>query len=178
MLCRYLADYDIPVISGVGHETDFTLTDFIANVRAATPTAAAEIVSEGASKLNEYFKFLNQSLIKEVKQKINQMSERLITLQRLLRSPKQRLQEQYLRLDSNLLELNAKIGALLAKKANSFKVLKEKLSVINPEQILGRGYSITFTSDGKIVSDAKLLKKDDLLETRLAKGKLKSKVIS
>ena len=178
MLCRYLADYDIPVISGVGHETDFTLTDFIANVRAATPTAAAEIVSEGASKLNEYFKFLNQSLIKEVKQKINQMSERLITLQRLLRSPKQRLQEQYLRLDSNLLELNAKIGALLAKKANAFKVLKEKLSVINPEQILGRGYSITFTSDGKIVSDAKLLKKDDLLETRLAKGKLKSKVIS
>ena len=178
MLCRYLADYDIPVISGVGHETDFTLTDFIANVRAATPTAAAEIVSEGASKLNEYFKFLNQSLIKEVKQKINQMSERLITLQRLLRSPKQRLQEQYLRLDSNLLELNAKIGALLAKKANSFKVLKEKLSVINPEQILGRGYSITFTSDGKTVSDAKLLKKDDLLETRLAKGKLKSKVIS
>jgi len=178
MLCRYLAEYDIPVISGVGHETDFTLTDFIANVRAATPTAAAEIVSEGASKLNEYFKFLNQSLIKEVKQKINQISEKLMTLQRLLRSPKQRLQEQYLRLDSNLLEINAKIGALLAKKVNAFKVLKEKLSVINPEQILGRGYSITFTNDGKIASDAKLLKKDDVLETRFAKGKVKSKVIS
>ena len=177
MLCRYLAEYDIPVISGVGHETDFTLTDFIANVRAATPTAAAEIVSEGASKLNEYFKFLNQSLIKEVKQKINQISEKLMTLQRLLRSPKQRLQEQYLRLDSNLLEINAKIGALLAKKVNAFKVLKEKLSVINPEQILGRGYSITFTNDGKIASDAKLLKKDDVLETRFAKGKVKSKVI-
>lgn len=178
MLCRSLAEYDIPVISGVGHETDFTLTDFIANVRAATPTAAAEIVSEGASKLNEYFKFLNQSLIKEVKQKINQISEKLLTLQRLLRSPKQRLQEQYLRLDSNLLEINAKIGALLAKKVNAFKVLKEKLSVINPEQILGRGYSITFTNDGKIASDAKLLKKDDVLETRFAKGKVKSKVIS
>ena len=178
MLCRYLAEYDIPVISGVGHETDFTLTDFIANVRAATPTAAAEIVSEGASKLNEYFKFLNQSLIKEVKQKINQISEKLMTLQRLLRSPKQRLQEQYLRLDSNLLEINAKIGALLAKKVNAFKVLKEKLSVINPEKILGRGYSITFTNDGKIASDAKLLKKDDVLETRFAKGKVKSKVIS
>ena len=176
MLCRYLAEYDIPVISGVGHETDFTLTDFIANIRAATPTAAAEIVSEGASKLNEYFKFLNQSLIKEVKQKINQMSEKLVTLQKLLRSPRQRLQEQYLRLDSNLLELNAKIGAILAKKVNTFKVLKEKLSVINPEQILGRGYSITFTSDGKIANNAKLLKKNDVLETRLAKGSVKSKV--
>ena len=176
MLCRYLAEYDIPVISGVGHETDFTLTDFIANIRAATPTAAAEIVSEGASKLNEYFKLLNQSLVKEVKQKINQMSEKLVTLQKLLRSPRQRLQEQYLRLDSNLLELNAKIGAILAKKVNTFKVLKEKLSVINPEQILGRGYSITFTSDGKIANNAKLLKKNDVLETRLAKGSVKSKV--
>ena len=175
-LCRYLAEYNIPIISGVGHETDFTLTDFVANIRAATPTAAAEIVSEGASKLSEYFQFLNQSLIKEVNHKINQMLDRLTTLKRLLRSPKQRLQEQYLRLDSNLLELNAKIGALLSKKVSAFKVLKEKLSVINPEQILGRGYSITFMSDGKIASDAKLLKKDDVLETRLAKGKVKSKV--
>ena len=175
-LCRYLAEYDIPVISGVGHETDFTLTDFIANVRAATPTAAAEIVSEGASKLNEYFQFLNQSLKKEVRQKINQLADKLGTLRRLLRSPTQRLQEQYLRLDSSLIELKAKFDTLFAKKVNLFEVLKEKLSVINPEQILGRGYSITFTNDGKIASDAKLLKKDDVLETRLAKGKFKSKV--
>ena len=54
--------------------------------------------------------------------------------------------------------------------------IRDRLSVINPEQILGRGYSITFTSDGKIASNAKLLKKDDVLETRLAKGKVKSKV--
>ena len=175
-LCRYLAEYDIPVISGVGHETDFTLTDFVANVRAATPTAAAEIVSEGASKLNEYFQFLNQSLTKEVRQKINQLADKLGTLRRLLRSPTQRLQEQYLRLDSSLIELKAKFDTLFAKKVNLFEVLKEKLSVINPEQILGRGYSITFTNDGKIASDAKLLKKDDVLETRLAKGKFKSKV--
>ena len=177
-LCRYLAEYDIPVISGVGHETDFTLTDFVANVRAATPTAAAEIVSEGASKLNEYFQFLNQSLTKEIKQKINQLADKLGTFRRLLRSPTQRLQEQYLRLDSSLIELKAKFDTLFAKKVSLFEVLKEKLNVINPEQILGRGYSLTFTNDGKIASDAKLLKKDDVLETRLAKGKVKSKVIS
>ena len=178
VLCRYLAEYDIPVISGVGHETDFTLTDFVANVRAATPTAAAEIVSEGASKLNEYFQFLNQSLTKEIKQKINQLVDKLGTFRRLLRSPKQRLQEQYLRLDSSLIELKAKFDTLFAKKVSLFEVLKEKLNVINPEQILSRGYSLTFTNDGKIASDAKLLKKDDVLETRLAKGKVKSKVIS
>jgi len=178
VLCRYLAEYDIPVISGVGHETDFTLTDFVANVRAATPTAAAEIVSEGASKLNEYFQFLNQSLTKEIKQKINQLVDKLGTFRRLLRSPKQRLQEQYLRLDSSLIELKAKFDTLFAKKVNLLEVLKEKLNVINPEQILDRGYSLTFTNDGKIASNAKLLKKDDVLETRLAKGKVKSKVIS
>ena len=175
-LCRYLAEYDIPVISGVGHETDFTLTDFIANIRAATPTAAAEIVSEGSSKLHENFEFLKQSLIKEVKQKINQLSEKLATLQRLLRSPTQRLQEQYMRLDSNLIELKAKFNALFAEKINLLKVLKEKLNVINPEQILGRGYSITFTNDGKILSDAGQANEDDILETRLAKGTVKSKV--
>ena len=175
-LCRYLAEYDIPVISGVGHETDFTLTDFIANIRAATPTAAAEIVSEGSSKLHENFEFLKQSLTKEVKQKINQLSEKLATLQRLLRSPTQRLQEQYMRLDSNLIELKAKFNALFAEKINLLKVLKEKLNVINPEQILGRGYSITFTNDGKILSDAGQANEDDILETRLAKGTVKSKV--
>tara|TARA_A100001234_G_scaffold209430_1_gene208260 strand:+ start:34 stop:1257 length:1224 start_codon:yes stop_codon:yes gene_type:complete len=175
-LCRYLAEYDIPVISGVGHETDFTLTDFIANIRAATPTAAAEIVSEGSSKLHENFEFLKQSLTKEVKQKINQLSEKLATLQRLLRSPTQRLQEQYMRLDSNLIELKAKFNALFAEKINLLKVLKEKLNVINPEQILGRGYSITFTNDGKILSDAGQANEDDILETKLAKGTVKSKV--
>ena len=175
-LCRYLAEYDIPVISGVGHETDFTLTDFIANIRAATPTAAAEIVSEGSSKLHENFEFLKQSLTKEVKQKINQLSEKLVTLQRLLRSPTQRLQEQYMRLDSNLIELKAKFNALFAEKINLLKVLKEKLNVINPEKILGRGYSITFTNDGKILSDAGQANEDDILETRLAKGTVKSKV--
>ena len=177
-LCRYLAKFNIPVVSGVGHETDFTLTDFIANIRAATPTAAAEIVSEGASKLNEYFKFLKQSLIKEMNQKRNEFSEKLTTLKKLLRSPTQRLQEQYLRLDSSFIELKAKFDTLFARKINLLELLKEKLNIINPEQILGRGYSITFTSDGKIANDVELLKKNDILETRLAKGKVKSKIIS
>ena len=53
-LCRQIANSPIPIISGVGHETDFTLTDFVSNLRAATPTAAAEIVSEGASNLKDY----------------------------------------------------------------------------------------------------------------------------
>ena len=67
-LCRYISDYPIPIISGVGHETDFTLCDFVANTRAATPTAAAELVTEGASKLSDYFSYLQDSLLRETKQ--------------------------------------------------------------------------------------------------------------
>ena len=63
-----------------------------------------------------------------------------------------------------------------AERLYLLKVLKEKLNVINPEQILGRGYSITFTNDGKILSDAGQANEDDILETKLAKGKVKSKV--
>jgi exodeoxyribonuclease VII large subunit len=111
-------------------------------------------------------------------QKRNEFSEQLVTLKKLLRSPTQKLQEQYLRLDSSFIELKAKFDTLFARKINLLELLKEKLNIINPEQILGRGYSITFTSDGKIASDVELLKKGDVLETRLAKGKVKSKIIS
>ena len=88
-LCRYIADYPIPVISGVGHETDFTLTDFVSNLRAATPTAAAEIVSEGASKLNDYFLHLKDRLLRETGNLVFGAQENLNTLKRLLRSPRQ-----------------------------------------------------------------------------------------
>ena len=74
-LCRYIADYPIPIISGVGHETDFTLTDFVSNLRAATPTAAAEIISEGASKLSNYFLLLKDKLLKDTNSRLASASE-------------------------------------------------------------------------------------------------------
>ena len=87
------------------------------------------LVPEGASKLNEYFKFLKQSLIKEMNQKRNEFSEKLATLKKLLRSPTQRLQEQYLRLDSSFIELKAKFDTLFARKINLLELLKEKLNI-------------------------------------------------
>jgi exodeoxyribonuclease VII large subunit len=221
-LCRYISDYPIPIISGVGHETDFTLCDFVANTRAATPTAAAELVTEGASKLSDYFSYLQDSLLKETKQVINKNKEKLLTFKRLLRSPKQRLEEQYLKLDSiferlvtsqknNLIKkqtslkltalalqaespatkiiaeshslnklkeslLNGTNNIIFNQKSN-FEILKEKLQTLNPNQILNRGYSITFDSSGNVITDSDAVTNGELIETKVQKGSIKSSVI-
>lgn len=221
-LCRYISDYPIPIISGVGHETDFTLCDFVANTRAATPTAAAELVTEGASKLSDYFMYLQDSLLRETKQVINKNKEKLLTFKRLLRSPKQRLEEQYLKLDSiferlvtgqknNLIKkqtslkftalalqaespatkiiaeshslnklkeslLNGTNNIIFNQKSN-FEILKEKLQTLNPNEILNRGYSITFDSSGNVITDRNAVKDGELIETKVQKGSIKSRVI-
>jgi exodeoxyribonuclease VII large subunit len=220
-LCRYIADYPIPVVSGVGHETDFTLTDFVSNLRAATPTAAAEIVSEGASNLNDYFLHLKDRLLRETSNLVMGAQDNLNTLKRLLRSPRQRLEEQYQKLDAvadrliinTKLNLNAKKSrqTILETKINSLsplasianrknqimyfkkeicekhktminnkqgllKLMHEKLIALNPGEILNRGYSITFDEKGKTIASAKNITNGDLITTKLADGKIKSKV--
>ena len=221
-LCRYISNYPLPIISGVGHETDFTLTDFVANTRAATPTAAAEIISEGASKLNDYFLHLRERLQKEVTNRVLHSKEKIYNLSRLLRSPKQRLEDQYQRLDvideRLLVGMKLKINNIKAKYSlacarldalspsqrivvardkvhntqkkllekfkmlvsnleNKVHVQYEKISALNPNNILKRGYSITFNQDGNIVDDPSTLSKNDIVDTQLAKGKFRSKVV-
>ena len=131
-LCRLIANSPIPIISGVGHETDFTLTDFVSNMRAATPTAAAEIVSEGASNLRDFLTYLKERLVKEMKNNISLAKENISTLQRLLRSPKQRLEEQYQRLDlaTDRLLVNSKLN--FNNKRSNFQIIKTQLESLSP----------------------------------------------
>ena len=131
-LCRQIANSPIPIISGVGHETDFTLSDFVSNLRAATPTAAAEIVSEGASNLRDFLTYLKERLVKEMKNNISLARENISTLQRLLRSPKQRLEEQYQRLDlaTDRLLVNNKLN--LNNKQSNFEIIKTQLESFSP----------------------------------------------
>ncbi len=165
-LCRYIADYPIPVISGVGHETDFTLTDFVSNLRAATPTAAAEIVSEGASKLNDYFLHLKDRLLRETSNLVLGAQENLNTLRRLLRSPRQRLEEQYQKLDAvaerliinTKLSLNAKksLQQILETKINSLSPL---VSITNKKnQIINFKKEICERQDATIIKKTAFLK--------------------
>ena len=220
-LCRYVSGIKIPIVSGVGHETDFTLMDFVSNIRAATPTAAAEIVSNGASQLLNYFEGASTNLIKTFKLRLSNYKEKVLLNQKLLRSPQQKIHDQYQRLDQKseqmsfamrkLLQLKKDKSHFYATAINSnnpskrvaqlkidiakgvkelLRVLKNKLNAkqgliasfkdqlnnLNPENVLERGYSITYNEKGKIIRDSKAVKKGDEISTKLKTGLIKSKI--
>ena len=138
-LCRYVSELKLPVVSGVGHETDFTLLDFVSNIRAETPTAAAEIVSEGASKLKEYLDFMSDSLNKKMHILVNSFKEKINFLRKLLRSPKQKIQDQYLKLDHKSEQLNLTFKKFIQRKQDGLEKEKLKLIFNSPKNIKDKG---------------------------------------
>ena len=138
-LCRYVSELKLPVVSGVGHETDFTLLDFVSNIRAETPTAAAEIVSEGASKLKDYLDFMSDSLNKKMHILVNNFKEKIDFLRKLLRSPKQKIQDQYLKLDHKSEQLNSSFKKFIQSKQDGLEKEKLKLIFNSPKNIKDKG---------------------------------------
>ena len=138
-LCRYVSELKLPVVSGVGHETDFTLLDFVSNIRAETPTAAAEIISEGASKLKDYLDFMSDSLNKKMHILVNNFKEKIDFLRKLLRSPKQKIQDQYLKLDHKSEQLNSSFKKFIQSKQDGLEKEKLKLIFNSPKNIKDKG---------------------------------------
>ncbi|MFL2691389.1 MAG: exodeoxyribonuclease VII large subunit [Gammaproteobacteria bacterium] len=134
-LCRYISRLNIPVISGIGHQTDFTLLDFVSNQRAETPTAAAEIASEGASKLQDYLDFMVDSLKKKIIVIVTSSKEKISFLKKLLRSPKQKIQDQYLKLDHKSEQLHSSFINSLNKRVDGLEKLILKVSFNSPEKM-------------------------------------------
>ena len=138
-LCRYISESKLPVISGIGHETDFTLLDFVSNIRAETPTAAAEIVSEGASKIKDYLEFVKESLHKKIFNVISNFKEKINFLKKLLRSPKQKIQDQYLKLDHKSQQLNLTFNKFIQRKQDNFEKERLKLIFNSPKSVKDKG---------------------------------------
>ena len=135
-VCRYIAQMKTPIISGVGHETDFTLTDFVSNYRAATPTAAAEIISEGSSRILEYFENAKLVLHRNIITKIKEKTRSLHFLKKQLRTPKQKLNEQQLRLDEQHERIELAIKNFLTKKINLIDIKFAELNNVSPKSRL------------------------------------------
>ena len=135
-VCRYIAQMKTPIISGVGHETDFTLTDFVSNYRAATPTAAAEIISEGSSRILEYFENAKLVLHRNIITKIKEKTRSLHFLKKQLRTPKQKLNEQQLRLDEQHERIELAIKNFLSKKINLIDIKFAELNNVSPKSRL------------------------------------------
>lgn len=169
---------NIPIISAVGHEIDFTIADFVADKRAATPTAAAEIATPNKDVLKQNIIQIYGILNKNIKNFFDNYKLILGNLEKSLdnNSPKTTLIHKREIVDAKFNSLGLMIKAILANKENSYKVLIEKLKALNPLQIMDKGYSIAKHND-EIVRSVKQVKENDLIDITLNDGSIKAKVM-
>jgi exodeoxyribonuclease VII large subunit len=175
-VARAIRASSIPVVVGVGHETDVTIADFAADRRAPTPTAAAEMVSPSREELLARVAELAERATREALRRIEYAMQRVDALARRLVHPRERL-----RTSRRLLEqLAARLSSAAARRLDNFSAqlaaLKAGLVSLNPGAVLERGYSLTRTAGGEVVVDAARVSEGDRLTTTLAKGWLESEV--
>ena len=169
---------NIPIISAVGHEIDFTIADFVADMRAATPTAGAELATPNIETLKQNIDYYKEYMTKRMKHILDDKRNRLVNIDRLLdsKNPKETLKRKKETLDNLSKDLRVNMLNLLTAKKHSYEILKSKLDALNPLMIMEKGYSIPEV-DGKIITDIKDVKKDDILKTKLKNGVIVSKVV-
>ena len=180
VVVRSIFDSEIPVISAVGHEIDWTLSDFAADLRAPTPSAGAELVVARKSDLLAALNTLQRRLEKEMVRRLTELWTRVERARRsaILQDPRRILRQSQQQLD----ELTARLGLLIRHRFQLARGLVEslrgRLDILNPLAILSRGYSFTRSlADGRILTSSAGLKSGDQVETRLKEGQIISKVI-
>ena len=189
-----------PIVSAVGHEIDFTICDFVADLRAPTPTGAAELVVPSKLEIQKYLSDYNSRLLSVITSKISTYKTTLKKLESsyILNNPKSMYEVEEQKLDSILEKLGSLMGHTLEKSKlklenltknitpnilykleknkSHLETLEQKLELLNPENILKKGYSLTI-KDGKIITDASELNDGDTITTKLSIGTINSKVI-
>jgi exodeoxyribonuclease VII large subunit len=176
VVARAIRASAIPVVVGVGHETDVTIADFAADQRAPTPTAAAEMVSPSREELLARVAELAQRASREALRRIEYAMQMIDALARRLVHPRERL-----RTSGQLLEqLAARLSSAAARRLENFAAQIERLKAglvsLNPTAVLERGYSLTRNAQGEVVSDAARVSAGDTLTTTLSKGWIESEV--
>ena len=169
---------EIPIISAVGHETDFTIADFVADLRAPTPSAAAELavpdVYELEQKINSYRDRLRMALIK--KTEIMRLRYEKCMSSHVFKEPTRRINENYILLDKYIKQLENEISKIQEREKTKYLELIAKLDAYSPLKTLLRGYSIT-EKQGKIVKSVNELEKDDIIKIKLSDGNKEAKVM-
>jgi exodeoxyribonuclease VII large subunit len=176
-VARAISASAIPVISAVGHETDYTIADFAADVRAPTPSAAAEIVVASEERLREGVQALSFRLVRGMKQMLGLARASVKERTRVLADPRRRLEQYGQRVDDLLHRMAQELGHGLRRDRARLAAMSAALDHLNPLAILSRGYSITKRlPEGVIVKNAALLLPGDLISTRLHQGLVLSRV--
>lgn len=170
-LARAVYESDIPVISAVGHETDFTICDFVADLRAPTPSAAAELAVPDAEEQRVYINSLFHKLYSLVSSEISRNRDKLSFLcsKECLKDPSRSLDIKRMYLD----KISNELAVLESRniETNKLKLLSvtEKLSAVNPANVLLRGYSAVY-KDGKIINSKDKIKSGDDIRVTFSDG--------
>ena len=202
VVARAIFESAVPVVSAVGHEIDFTISDFVADVRAATPSAAAEIITEGVFASRQLVASLRQRLMRlHPRRQLNEhlqrlddvqmdfqrrmkqgVRERQIACQNLAMRLRQVRPKQFLQQRRELLgAIQKRLRELTQVRFNnckiSFAAAGARLGLLGPEQVLARGYSITLdAATGRVLRDAAQAQAGQRLKTRLQRGEVVSRV--
>lgn len=170
VVARAIDDSAIPTISGVGHETDFTICDFVADMRAATPTAAAELACRDVSSLKNQFLSLHNQLIKQITFNLNQHSQKLDFLARRLISPAQQIANQTTQVNQLKHRLNIALQRNLQTHHQQILSLKNSLVQLNPHNVLARGYAIVHNAKGELINNSKQTKSGNQVKLSFHQG--------
>ena len=167
----------IPVISAVGHETDYTIADFVADLRAPTPSAAAEMVVESEAHMRDTVLSLKSRLASAISQELEQRKSTVQHALRLLADPRKRLEQFSQRVDELLGRLGLGLRHHVRRDRALLNSLTGALDHLNPLSILSRGYSVTRSVPlGAIIKSAAEVMEGDLLRTTLHSGEIVSRV--
>ena len=173
VVVRAIAASKIPIISAVGHETDFSLADFAADVRAATPSQAAELAVPDRDELKRYVVRMQRQLAQMARRELNERRLRLQACQKnkLLQRPELLLADRRQRLDNLINKLRQCLDENITVKNHQLSLALEKLSVLNPAKTLQRGFALV-EHGGKIVTRVQEVKKGDKLQLTFSDGKV------
>ncbi len=176
IVARGIANSQIPVVSAVGHETDVTICDFVADLRAPTPTAAAEIVSQSQEHIKKQLHQMQRQLTQSMQARLNQITLNLDFLAKRLISPEHKLSAQRSEITRMQQRLSNAIQQQLSIQKQQLSRIAQNLNHLNPNAVLTRGYAIVETKNQQIITDASQLTTNDNLRIRFSKGSARAQV--
>lgn len=178
IVARAIYDSEIPIISAVGHETDFTIADFVADLRAPTPSAAAELAVPDIFEVKQkIINYQNRSKL-ALKKKIEIMKLRFekVMKSRIFTDPMRKVMDNSIILDDYMKRLENAIKEIKTEKKNKYIELVTKLDSISPLKTLIRGYSLT-EKDGQIIKSASQIDKGDIITIKFSDGEKNAEIL-
>ena len=177
-VARAIYESEIPVISAVGHEPDVTISDFVADRRASTPSNAAEIAVPDMTELLRYLQSAGNRMIQAELNLLQQKEQKLLTMadKRALTDPTAFLQDRRMQLDYVQQKLVSAAKTVVEKDSRRFAQLTAKLDAMSPLKVLGRGYAMAQNESGEVLRSAQQVEVGEQVHVRLGQGSLRCTV--